>query len=42
MNPNAIALIAFSTVIGHLCGNAWIGAAIGLGIVIVASIINEF
>lgn len=37
MNPRAILLVAFATVVGALCGAPLIGAAAGLGIVMIAT-----
>lgn len=37
INPNAIALVAFATVVGAIFGATLVGAAIGLGIVLLAS-----
>jgi hypothetical protein len=38
INPNALAFVAFLTCIGALLGSWLIGLAIGLGIVLLASI----
>jgi hypothetical protein len=39
LNPNAVLLIAFCTVIGALLGAWLIGLAVGLGIVLLASVL---
>jgi hypothetical protein len=39
MNPNAIVLILFTTVVGALMGNPLAGLAVGLGIVLFASMV---
>lgn len=39
MNPIAIILIFFTTVVGTLMGNPLAGLAVGLGIVLFASVI---
>lgn len=40
INPNAIVLVALATVIGALYGATLIGLAVGLGIVLVASLVG--
>jgi hypothetical protein len=40
INPNAVLLVAFTTVVGALCGATLIGAAVGLGIVLLATILD--
>jgi hypothetical protein len=37
LNPNAVIFIAFCTVVGLLFHHGLVGAAIGLGIVVIAS-----
>jgi hypothetical protein len=37
INPNVILLIAFTTVVGALCGTWLLGAAVGLAIVLLAN-----
>jgi hypothetical protein len=39
INPNAVILIALATVIGILLGSWLIGLAVGLGIVLIASVV---
>lgn len=39
VNPNAVVLVVFVTVVGALLGSAMIGAAVGLGLVLLAATI---
>lgn len=39
VNPNAVFFVAFTTIVGALLGSLLIGAAVGLGCVLVASVI---
>lgn len=39
INPNALLVIACATVIGALLGHVLIGLAVGLGLVLIATIV---
>lgn len=41
MNPNAIVLIAFAAVIGALLGSVLTGLAVGLGLCLLGTIIDN-
>lgn len=40
INPNAIIFLIFTTLVGYLLGNWAIGAAIGSGLVLIASFLK--
>lgn len=38
LNPNALALVAFTTVVGALLGSWLVGLAVGLGLTLLAAL----
>lgn len=40
LNPNAVALVALTTVVGALLGAVLVGLAVGLAIVIIAEVLG--